>query len=469
MVKPVLSSAEIAQAELTWAQQHDGKTWPLMEKAAHSFVRRFLTLLRHKEVIVAAGAGNNGGDGFLIAKLLHEAGIAIQVTAPLGLPDTALDAHEAYQRYRTLGVPLVDDPEWERFDVVIDALFGSGLNRPLPEKVVAIVNQINQSAVQVLAVDMPTGLHAISGEPQPVALSVRSTHSFIALKPGLLTGNGPRFAGTVSLDTLGIDVASQWHLVDEYSLPERTGNTHKSNHGQVLVVGGLDDMAGAALLAANAALFGGAGRVLVHCNPDYFAAAVAQTPELMPLRDFTDAAITQSVVVAGPGMGRGKKSQAAMRWLLASAGTHGVLDADALRYLADFPQALGQFVLTPHEGEAAALLCRSAADVAKNRVAAVTALSDKFHTTVVLKGAGTLVASAGRLTFCHPGTPKMSTPGMGDCLAGVIATLIAQGQHLEQAAINGVNWHARLAAKLAEAQRVVLATDIIALLKRQIC
>lgn len=353
------------------------------------------------------------------------------------------------------------------FQVIIDALFGSGLSRELASPIIETVKQINSSSADIISVDVPTGVNSQTGEPMPVAVNAYATHSFIALKPGTLTGQGPSYCGTVTFDSLNVRVKSTWNFNSEIKLPRRQGNAHKAQFGQILVLGGLQDMPGAAMIAGNAALRAGAGKVLLHCNPDYFPAAISQTPELMMARNVDVSILCNSVVVAGPGMGQSAKTFDLMKQLLSLTTVAGVLDADALRYLAQYPQAVSQFILTPHEGEAAALLGCSAADVRQDRVASALQLSYKFQTTVVLKGAGSLVASDGRLTFCHRGTPAMSTPGMGDCLAGVIAALMAQGQNHEQAAINGVNWHARIAATLAKEKRVVLASDVINKLQNQ--
>nr|WP_282560205.1 NAD(P)H-hydrate dehydratase [Motilimonas cestriensis] len=275
----------------------------------------------------------------------------------------------------------------------------------------------------------------------------------------------------MSLDNLGIASNGSWFRNTDVALPNRFGNTHKSKHGEVRVVGGHQNMAGAALIATQAALNAGAGRVYLHCDPRYFAASVSHSPEIM-LLDHIDFHDRQSIWVVGPGLGRDLHADQVMKQFICPdhhlAPWRGVLDADALRYIARVPQFnAGNCVLTPHEGEAADLLGWSIDCVQQDRAAAALALSVKFQTVVVLKGAGTLVCEGERLIFCHTGTPAMATAGMGDCLAGVIGALMAQGLSAFDAAICGVNWHASLGAILANTQRVVLASDIIAKLKYQ--
>ncbi|MEJ2043860.1 MAG: NAD(P)H-hydrate dehydratase [Reinekea sp.] len=463
-MNPVLSAMAVRQAELSWAKGHKGLTWPLMERAAQSFVDQFQDQFIGKSVLVVAGPGNNGGDGYLIARILADMNIKTTVIAPLGLPAPELDAFQAYQVFSDSGGMVTEGTDWGAFDVIIDALFGSGLSRDLNADSQSLVLCINETAATVLSVDIPTGLNAQTGEPMPVAVNADATHSFIALKPGLLTGKGPAISGLVSFDCLGVDVTTSWQQTHQISLPSRYGNTHKAQHGQVLVIGGLQDMAGAAIISGQAALNAGAGRVLLHCNPDYFTAAVARAPEMIMARDIHDNEIAGPVVLAGPGLGRSAHTDALMEQILATA-MQGVLDADALRYLARYPQSVSSFVLTPHEGEAAALLECPSDEVRCDRVAAVLELSRRYQTTVVLKGAGSLVANQGTLWFCHPGTPKMATPGMGDCLAGIVAALLAQGYQSVQAAVSGVNWHASIAADLGGHQRIVLTSDVIERLK----
>ncbi len=461
---PVLSAADVRQAELAWAQSHGGETWPLMEKAANSFVQRFLSELNDKHVLVLVGQGNNGGDGYLIAHLLRGCQINVELVAPFGLPPESIDAYRAYLVFTANQGVVKEVPDWENVDVIVDALFGSGLSRKLSTEISDLITKVNEASAAVFSVDIPTGLNAQTGEPMPEAVDAQATHSFIAFKPGMLTGNGPRYCGRTSLDSLDVTTKTDWQRCIEVILPKREGNTHKANYGKVLVIGGLEDMAGASIIAGHAALNAGAGRVLLHCNPDYFLAAITSAPELIVARDVTESMLSDSCVVAGPGLGRSQAAGSLVQQVLTHA-EKGVLDADALRYLADNPQTVADFVLTPHEGEAAALLTWSANEVRTNRVEAALQLSHQYQTTVVLKGAGSIVASGSQLCFCHPGTAKMATPGMGDCLAGMIASLLAQGLSFKEAAINGVNWHASLAYKLSHIQRVVLATDVIEHLK----
>lgn len=464
----VLTAEQVRRAEQRWADEQSAGTWPLMSAAAHSFVRQTLERVRHGSVLVVVGKGNNGGDGYCIAKRLHEAGVTVAVLAPLGEPPPDIDAHRALTEFRATGLPVLIEWPATPFDTVIDALFGSGLNRPLTKSAIAVINRMNQSASDCLAVDIPSGLHADRGQPLPVAVKAHASHSFIAWKPGLLTGEGPACSGQLSLDTLGVAVDSPWrrnHSIAQ--LPERRGQTHKARHGNVRVVGGRLGMGGASMIAAAAALVAGAGRVFSHCDAEFVGATLARYPEIMTRPGLPDEIKDDPAIwLIGPGLGR---DAAARNWVAANVSNgakSGVLDADALFHLADMEVDCRGWVLTPHEGEAAHLLGWDSEEIRQNRPIAAQALAERYQTVVILKGAGSIVASVNGLTFCHPGSAAMATPGMGDCLAGIIAALYAQGLSPEDAAINGVNWHARLGQQLASQQRIVLASDVIEALKQ---
>ncbi|QIR13413.1 NAD(P)H-hydrate dehydratase [Shewanella aestuarii] len=503
----VLSAKTVREAEQLWALTHGGSTWPLMVSAATSFVHRYQAAFNIRQpILVVAGQGNNGGDGYYIAKLLQQAGKPVLVFAPFGLPKQGLDAAQAMHEYLAEGGKIyATQAELTQafvglqtlsyqfsptakitYPVVIDALLGSGLARPLSQAGIDIINFINSNAQQVYAVDVPSGLDADTGQPMPVCVKATATHSFIAYKPGLLTANGPANCGELSLDSLGVETdvvlatddkassaapkTSRWQYDPSFTrLPCRFGNTHKSCHGNVSVIAGIGNMAGAAIIASRAALHAGAGRVYLQCDPSHFAASLAQSPEIMFADNIHSVLASKAVLVVGPGLGRSEHARRVMTSILDPMHCNrqglGVLDADALRYLAKHQQTVANWVITPHEAEAADLLGISAAEVTANRLVAALALYEKYQAVVVLKGAGTIVAHQAGVNFCHAGTPAMATPGMGDCLAGMIAALIAQGLSAVDAAITAVNWHASVGYQLAQTQRVVLASDICQQLK----
>lgn len=470
---PVLLAQQVKQLEQLWAEQNQGSTWPLMEKAANAFVAAVANQLLFHPIRVVVGTGNNGGDGYLIASLLHQQGRTVEVFAPFGPPANSIDAYQALQKCAAAGVVI--HSQWPAITssvVVIDALFGSGLTRPLNDQAQAIINDINQHSLQTFAVDIPSGLHADTGQPMPVAIKAHRTISFIALKPGLLTASGPVHCGVVQLETLAIDAPTDamQYRTDVVVTPERIGDTHKNAFGQVIVVGGDNSMVGAAIIAGRAALATGAGKVVVHCSALGHSAAIALQPELM-LANLGEQPLPiaqRMAIVVGPGLGRGHLAQRVTHEaLLSQAEFAGVVDADALRILAHDPRPVPGWVLTPHAGEAAALLNSTSQAVQADRVSAAKQLAEIYQTVVVLKGAGTVVASPDQLVFAHPGHAAMATPGMGDCLAGMVGALLATGQPPFQAALNAVNWHAQIGAELAQKRRVVFASDIIAQLAKR--
>ena len=473
-MKPVLAAADVASVEKAWASDQTGDqgTWPLMEAAGKAIARDVQALVSEGVIWVLAGKGNNGGDGYVAAWHLHQTGFEVCVIAPMGPSRPGSDAERARQRWLSVGSEQTTLPEVAP-DVVVDALLGSGQRGALAEPLACLVSAVNQRAAYRLAVDVPTGLNADTGVAEGAVFQASQTLSFIALKPGLLTGDGPRCAGDLRLETLGVDaihwatsmdLALHWYLDTSPAWPARAANGHKGRFGQVSVVGGSAGMGGAGLLSARAALAAGAGKVIWHTTPEHAQAALVAQPELMTAAPEASAVPDSAILVLGPGLGRGSRAQA---WCSALTGQcpSGVLDADGLAWLAAHPKALPGWVLTPHPGEAGTLLGLTAAEVQADRCAAALALSKRFQAVVVLKGAGSVIADAGQLWFCHPGTVAMATPGMGDTLAGWIGGFMAQGFSPLNAAQSATWWHAALAQSLANQQRVVLATDLLPLIQ----
>lgn len=456
----VLLPEQVKSAELNWAAENGGLTWPLMERAAISFVRQFRHHFEGQRLLVLVGTGNNGGDGYRIASLLREAGIELFVVAPYGQPLETLDAFRAMSLFLDAGGEILTDLPKASCSIVIDALFGAGLSRRLSNDRALFIKNINNMGLPIYSVDVPSGLCASTGLTMPVALKATATHSFIALKVGLLTNDGPSCCGQLTVDRLGVETTSDFVFNSNYQLPKRVGATHKAQHGNVRVIGGREHMAGAAIISAKAALYSGAGRVYLNSNETFFVAVLSTSPEVMVTTELPMEALLTDICVIGPGLGRGSEAKEIYQ-LVVKAGTKGVIDADALHLLAQSGQQVKNWVLTPHEAEAAVLLGCSSQQVHEDRAAAALALAKKFEAIVVLKGAGTIVAQEDKLVFTHPGSAAMATPGMGDCLAGIIGGLMAQGFTPLDSAVSGVNWHARVGARLAETQRLVLASDII--------
>ena len=416
----------------------------LMQRAGLAVARLALALAPHaRRVVIAAGPGNNGGDGLVAARQLHQAGRAVHVhllADPSRLP---ADAALALQQAGAAGVPIGDSPvDPAGADLVVDALLGLGGRVPLPDAIVAAIAAVNRSACPVLAVDLPSGLDPDTGQPRGAA-AVRASHtlSLLSLKPGLFTGAGRDHAGAVWFDDLGVrsgDATARLVGIDSLraAAPARAHTAHKGSFGDLAVVAGAIGMTGAALLAARAALTAGAGRVYLSLLDGSTSAFDPQRPELM-LRDAwwlqPPSVLAGATVVCG--CGGGAAVAAALPALLSHAGRL-VLDADALNAIAADSQLAALLgaragrrrptVLTPHPLEAARLLGCSAAEVQHDRLAAAQALAARHRCVVVLKGSGTVVAVAGTLPCINPtGNASLASAGTGDVLAGWVGGLWA--------------------------------------------
>jgi hydroxyethylthiazole kinase-like uncharacterized protein yjeF len=347
--------------------------------------------------------------------------------------------------------------------LVVDGLFGIGLAREIAGDYAAMVDYANRQTCPVLALDIPSGLHSDSG--RVLGRAVRATHTvaFIALKPGLLTLDGPDYSGEISVEPLGLEVArlrapDAWvaepRLFRDLLKP-RPRNFHKGMAGSLGILGGAAGMTGAALLAGRTALKMGAGRVYVGLLEENISVDV-HNPELM-LRH-PDDALGQDLdaLVAGPGLGQGERAETLVGAALAS-DLPCVLDADALNLIAEnedlrhaCARRAADTLLTPHPAEAARLLALSTADVQADRVRAAKILATNLNAHVVLKGAGSiLVARDGHWFINTSGNPGMASAGMGDVLAGMLGALLAQRYSGESALMLGAHLHGAAADALA--------------------
>lgn len=431
---------------------------------------------------VLCGPGNNGGDGFVLARLASRVGWAVTVHAGAAGANPDSDGARARRAWLAEGgvVHAFGAFAPEAADVWTDCLFGIGLRRPLEGAVAALVERLNASGLPVLAADVPSGVDIDTGSVRGVAVRAELTVTMIADKLGLHTGAAVDHAGRIQVAGLGVppDLFADvpWIATRETGedlgrrLPPRRPGAHKGDFGHLLVIGGAPGYSGAARLAATAALRAGAGRVTLVTHPQHAAVANVGRPELMvraaaSARDLQPLLSSADAVAIGPGLAQ--EAWGRSIWLTV-ADWRGplVVDADALNLLAQAPRRREDWVLTPHPGEAGRLLGIHAAAVNADRPAALSRLSDRFGGVSLLKGAGTLVASGSAavpvcITGGHPG---MATAGMGDVLTGIIAALRAQGQDAASAAVLGAAWHvaaANLAARRMGGQRGMLAGDAV--------
>lgn len=427
-----------------------------------------------QRVYVLCGAGNNGGDGFAFAQYAHLAGW--QVDVGLVVSPAQVKSNESVtllSELASLGVmPKPYDPAiCARADLVVDALLGIGARSPLSSDLLSTISSVNAFQKPVLALDVPSGLNADTGSHFGDAIRAQFTMTFLTHKPGLVSADGADYAGEVLVEHLGVPeslyaelrpVSKLLHVAQaEQKLVTRKKNSHKGEYGQALIVGGDEGMLGSVMLAAQSCAYAGAGIVRVVTRSEYAPMVTVKCPEVMAYgdRNVTDLIERSTVVAVGFGLSNNAWSNQLWQQVLLSDKPK-VVDAGALRLLAAQPSYRDDWILTPHPGEAAALLGISTKEVQSDRLAAVVALQEKFGGVVVLKGNGTLVYDGKEAQICDFGDGAMSTAGMGDVLAGMITALVAQGLSLSKAAVQGVMLHAKAGEQLAQQQSVVMASQV---------
>ena len=439
---PVYHSQSIQAWEQRWFARQNS-SYGLMQQVAWSIARRLVPVFQQQNIqniAVCCGQGNNAGDGYLTAKYLKQYGFDVEIyAAELG---ASKDLHTAYQETVDAEINIYAGFAFQKkYDAYIDALFGIGLNRELGADWQQIIQGINVQKGLKIAIDIPSGLHANSGQPLPCAIKADYTYTALGLKAGLFTGQGKEFAGQVEVISL-IPADAELQPIAQLSprsisLPQREAFGHKGSYGHVLVVGGHENMGGAVMMAAESAFSAGAGKVTIVCHEKHHTAILARAPNIM-LRDInalTKAEIQQlldhvDAVSFGMGLGRDSWSeQQYFKWfpkINAADHLQVVLDADALWFLAEHPEALkSDTYATPHPGEAAKLLACSVKEVESDRIAAIHQLQEKYAGQWVLKGSGSLILQD-QLWICTAGNAGMGTGGMGDVLAGMTASLKAQ-------------------------------------------
>ncbi len=484
-----LYTAEEVRALDAWAIGTAGVPGlTLMRRAATACVE---TLLEQwpaaSRVLVICGSGNNAGDGYISAGMLADRGIDVVVVSigdPEKLGDDASSGYEYCCGTTAEFMPLLEVSP-DEFDVVVDALLGTGLSGEVRDDYRAAIDKLNASNVPVLSVDIPSGLSADTGVRLGTAVSADVTVTFIGRKRGLYTLDGPDCAGQIVFADLEVPpetygaVQPGCRLLTEdrtQKLPPRPKNAHKNMFGHVLVIGGDEGMGGAVAMSAETALRAGAGMVSVATHPAHVSSVLARRPEIMARGiehpdDLLPLLARASVVALGPGLGRSAWSSRIFKKAMEATLENDlpvVLDADGLNLMALHPEHRENWILTPHPGEASHLLQDSS--IQQDRFASVASLQAKFGGVSLLKGAGTLICGGDVVSVCACGNPGMSTAGMGDVLTGLIAGLLAQGLDPVEATETGVLVHAiagdRCAARSGE--RGLLATDLLPEIRLQL-
>ncbi|WP_144393920.1 NAD(P)H-hydrate dehydratase [Pleionea sediminis] len=496
--KGLYTADQIKQLEQLYARFHDGSTYPLMERAGgavYNELRERWPDLRR--ILVVCGKGNNGGDGFVVARLAAMAGLPVTVALMPGAESPQGDAERAFARLKPTSAnvepwhsQLLDD-----HDVIVDAILGTGIKGKVKDPFATIINEIVRSNKPVISVDIPSGLVADTGAVLGSAIKADVTVSFIGIKRGMVTSMAADYCGELEVNDLSCGqgifalVRPKAFLYryreSIHFLEPRRRTAHKGFFGHVLVIGGAPGFAGAIRMAAEAAARTGAGLVSVLTHSQHSDVLCLNRPEIMchsatdsaskeGLRSLLEAA---TVIAIGPGLGQqkwGRNLITMLRdYLKTEAGQKKktVWDADALNLLSDQPHKIDNRVLTPHPGEAARLLNSRVEQVQLDRFTATSDIVERFGGVCLLKGAGTVIADDHKMNVVTAGNPGMASGGMGDVLTGIIAGLMAQGIPPFDAARIGAAIHGE-AAELAvtesgqRQERGLLATDLFLYIRR---
>lgn len=460
----------------------------LMERAGAGAFNVLTTRYRDaRKLVVVCGGGNNAGDGYVAARLAKENGLDVRVIALVDPGGLAGDAGICAAKFMEVGAieETVAPADFAGADLIVDALLGTGLSRELSGRFAEAVRRVNASATPVLALDIPSGLNADTGHCMGVAIKADTTVTFIGLKRGLFTCDGPGCCGDILFNDLGApggiyaEVNAGARLIERSviteNLPVRPRRAHKGHYGHALIVGGDHGYLGAAVLAGSAAARVGSGLVTVATREEHASHLALFRPELMTRavtssRDLNPVLGKASVVAIGPGLGQSDWALDLFARVLETR-LPLVVDADALNLLALEPQHRRNWVLTPHPGEAARLLAVTTKALQADRFGAIASIRDKFGGVVVLKGAGSLVMDGDGLIHVNTsGNPGMAGGGMGDVLTGIIAGLIAQGLGLGKAAATGVYLHGHAADVCAagDGERGTLAGDLLPVIRSRV-
>lgn len=476
----IYSTTQLRDGEKLAAQKLGIPMYELMERAGKAVFRlindKFTSA---KRLLVVCGTGNNGGDGYVVAKLAKLFGHDVMLWHVGDSDRLTGDALTAQQGWLGVGGEILSPSSSfpKGLDLIVDGMLGTGLSGIVRRQYAEVIDKINHHPAPVISIDVPSGLCADSGEALGAAVEAAYTVTFVGLKRGLITGKGKNYTGILSYDSLGTDEYFQQNVTSQYkviggqilkdTLPHRKPNSHKGNFGRVLLVGGAHGMGGAITLASAACARTGAGLTKVITYKENAPSLLAAYPEIMIDPHMGNKHLVNEslqwadTLVLGPGLGQ-------LVWgnelfhLFHNLALPKVLDADALNFLATQPDKDQQRVITPHPGEAARLLDCSVQDIEDNRFQAARDLHEKYGGVIVLKGAGTVVYGGDTFWVCNQGNPGMATGGMGDVLSGIIGSLLGQKLSMIDAACLGVWLHSNAADNCAqnEGQIGMLASDL---------
>lgn len=444
-------------------------------------------------MLVLCGKGNNGGDGFIIARLAQEMGINVTVYLCTESEKLTGDAKTAFELLQKTNVTIIYHSEClitlsflqdNHYDLIVDALFGIGFKGELLHNLIELIDNVNTCDSKVISVDIPSGVDATTGGVSTTAIIADITITFIVVKQGLLTGQSAKYIGDLFLADLTLGntfqqkIASKVVIMGEMTVPDkpkRSAASHKGNIGLLLAIGGNQGMPGAIRLASESALRSGSSLVAVCCHPDNHSIILNGRPELMLAIKGGDLLANNrfykkaKVLLCGPGLGQNEWSQNLFESFITSKKPC-VIDADALHLLAKRPQKRDNWVLTPHPGEAAELLNCNVADIEKDRFSSVREIAQQYGGICVLKGSGSLISDGKTVWINTSGNSGMASGGMGDVLSGIIAALMMQLSSFCEAACLAVYLHGQAADIVAKKNGKIglLASDLFPEIQRLI-
>jgi len=478
------TAEQVRELDRITIEEHGVTGYSLMQRAA---IFSYAVLKQYwpdaNTIAVVCGAGNNAGDGYVLAKLAKDDGKQVSVINMFDPENLKGDAAVAYQDLLATKLKPIkfSTSVLDGVDIVVDALFGTGLDRDIEGQCYDLIKLINSNECPTISIDIPSGINADSGNTMSIAVNAEVTATFIGLKRGIFTSDGLAASGDIKFNDLDVpkEVYQQMNLDSSNAtsrlslenlnqdLKPRQRNSHKGHFGHALVIGGDAGYLGAARMAAEAAARVGSGLVSVATRAAHASLLTTMRPEIMShavetLDDLMPLIKRATVIAIGPGLGKSEWAKLLFARVL-ELKLPIVIDADALNLLAEEEQASSLWVITPHPGEAARLLNVDTKTIQQDRFKSLELLHEKFQGPVVLKGCGTLVADTNGDSFiCDAGNPGMSSGGMGDVLTGVIAGLIAQGIEINQATKLGVCLHAVAADRAASrGERGLLAMDLM--------
>jgi len=471
---------QVKHLELEAAAKLGLSKFELMQRAGKAVFEHCVALMPNTQTyLILVGVGNNAGDGYITALNAVNGGKRVILCAVEPEREVSGDAARAQKAWLDNGgkIEAFNAEMLTRCDLIIDALLGIGISGIIRNEFADVIDAINNADIPVVSVDLPSGLDADTGESLGRCIQADITITFIGIKLGLTTGAGKQSCGQLVFEDLGIGKAfaeiarsdaSALDIAHFKGLAPRPVHSHKGSYGRLLCIGGNSGMAGAIRLSAEAALRSGTGLVKVYAHESSKIQISAGRPEIMVTSSGLNEALAWATcVVIGPGLGQDDWSRATYETVLQYCQNNPkpmVIDADALNIMASTAAfvSIDDCVMTPHSGEAARLLSVSVDEVENNRFVFARQVAERYHSTCVLKGAGTIIDDEQNSWVCRHGNPGMATAGMGDVLTGIIGSLMAQSVSTPLACQYGVSLHAKAGDIVAEkqGQRGMLASDL---------